>query len=164
MAIHKRHRHSNNQAADAAQPSFSYPMDPRLIEVVLETWVNQQFTYIPPGPAGTPPITVNLFDAMTDRDRNGNPTKLAFNTATARIQAAGLDLKRAVVITEAEHDNDYFMDDEEVVFVLPNVSRVKAGTLPPPPGPIPTIPATGLPPANLLDVAKLLMACTPNGI
>jgi hypothetical protein len=37
-------------------------------------------------------------------------------------------------------------DDKEVVFVLPNFNRVKNN------------------PANLLETAKLLMACTPNGI
>jgi hypothetical protein len=36
--------------------------------------------------------------------------------------------------------------DDEIVFVLPDTKRVKT------------------PPANLLDTAKLLMACTPNGI
>ena len=35
--------------------------------------------------------------------------------------------KRAVVITEAEHDNDYVMQsDNEIVFVLPNNNRVAA--------------------------------------
>jgi hypothetical protein len=56
-------------------------------------------------------------------------------------------LTRAVVITEAEHDNDYIMQsDDEIVFVLPNQNRVTAA------------------PKNLLDTAQLLMGCTPNGI
>jgi hypothetical protein len=52
------------------------------------------------------------------------------------------------VITEAEHDHDYTMqNDQEVVFVLPNPERV-----------------TPRPGQSLLDTARLLMACTPNGI
>ena len=67
---------------------------------------------------------------------------------------AHLELKSVVVITEAEHDDDYTMqDNDEVVFVLPNSSRPIA------------IPAFGQPvPAALLETAKMLMACTPNGI
>ena len=75
------------------------------------------------------------------------PTQGAVQAATKRIAAAGFDLTRAVVITEAEHDNDYVMQsDDEIVFVLPNKTRITAA------------------PKNLLDTAKLLMACTPNGI
>jgi len=74
-------------------------------------------------------------------------------TATKAVnKLAGLTLKRAVVITEAEHDSHYTMQDEdEVVFVLPNETRKPA------PAPAPTH-------AQLLETAKLLMACTPNGI
>jgi hypothetical protein len=53
----------------------------------------------------------------------------------------------AVIITEQEHDDDYTMQDpNEVVFVLPNDGRLINN------------------PAHLLNTAKLLMACTPNGI
>ena len=76
-----------------------------------------------------------------------SPTKAAVADATRRVNEAGFDLTRAVVITEAEHDSDYVMQsDDEIVFVLPNKDRLKK------------------PPTNLLDTAKLLMACTPNGI
>jgi hypothetical protein len=45
-----------------------------------------------------------------------------------------------------EHDNDHEMvEDNEVVFVLPKETRAFNGGL-------------------LLETAKLLMACTPNGI
>jgi hypothetical protein len=75
------------------------------------------------------------------------PTQRAVQDATAKIKQAGYDLERAVVITEAEHDSDYVMQsDNEIVFVLPNKNRLAS------------------PAANLLDTAKLLMACTPNGI
>ncbi len=75
------------------------------------------------------------------------PTQRAVQEATARVKKAGYDLGRAVVITEIEHDNDYIMQsDDEIVFVLPNKNRVAT------------------PAKNLLDTAKLLMGCTPNGI
>jgi hypothetical protein len=84
----------------------------------------------------------------TDRDPKTHlPTKAAVADATARVKKAGFDLTRAVVITEAEHDRDYIMQsDDEIVFVLPDKKRVAT------------------PAANLLDTAKLLMACAPNGI
>lgn len=85
---------------------------------------------------------------LLERDKKTKlPTKRAVQEATARIKKAGYDLTRAVVITEKEHDNDYLMQsDDEIVFVLPNKNRMAA------------------PAANLLDTAKLLMGCTPNGV
>ncbi len=85
---------------------------------------------------------------LLDRDSKTHlPTKRAVEEATARVKKAGYDLDRAVVITEAEHDSDYLMQsDNEIVFVLPNKNRVTA------------------PARNLLDTAKLLMGCTPNGV
>ncbi|HUL89380.1 MAG TPA: hypothetical protein VLU23_14520 [Pseudolabrys sp.] len=87
---------------------------------------------------------------LLERDpQTGNPTSDAVDAATERVKAAGYDLKCAVVITEEEHDNDYTMQKpNEVVFVLPNRNRVKSFS----------------DQARLLDTAKLLMACTPNGI
>jgi hypothetical protein len=55
-------------------------------------------------------------------------------------------LKRAVIISEKEHDDGYTMEfEDDVVFVLPRKTRLGTG-------------------ADLLNTAKLLMACTPNGI
>jgi hypothetical protein len=68
-----------------------------------------------------------------------------------RATRIGFDLKRAVVITEDEHDNDYYLNEDEVVFVLPDPDRLE-------PAPTPGRPA------NLLRTAKLLMACAPSGI
>ena len=77
----------------------------------------------------------------------------AFEVATQRIrQALNVDLKRAVVISEDEHDNDYFLDEDEVVFVLPDAGRLSPA------------PDSAHPSANLVATAKLLMACTPNRI
>jgi hypothetical protein len=60
----------------------------------------------------------------------------------------GIHLKNPTVITEGDYYNGYVAGDTaEVVFVLPDADRVDmtAGTA-------------------LLEAAKLLMACTPNGI
>jgi hypothetical protein len=76
-------------------------------------------------------------------------TANAVTQATAAINAAApnYNLQRAVIIEEKEHDAGYTMQTEnDVVFVLPRPERVD------------------LDGANLLSTAKLLMACTPNGI
>ena len=147
----KEFRRSNNKTHDAAQPVFSFPADPNLAQVIVDAWLNTNFPWTPSG--GGAVQNVPLRDALLDRNNKGNPTKKAFEVATQRIrQALNVDLKRAVVITEDEHDNDYFLDEDEVVFVLPDLGRLS-----PTPNP-------GNPSANLLATAKLLMACTPNGI
>jgi len=151
VAIHKRFRRSNNKTHDAAQPVFSFPADPNLAQVIVDAWLNTNFPWTPSG--GGAVQNVPIRDALLERNNKGNPTKKAFEVATQRIrQALNVDLKRAVVITEDEHDNDYFLDEDEVVFVLPDLGRLS-----PTPNP-------GNPSANLLATAKLLMACTPNGI
>ena len=69
--------------------------------------------------------------------------------AKASLEQRGIYLTNPVVITEAEYYHGYHLQDPDgVVFVLPNEPR------------------TGKPPAHgsLLETAKLLMACTPNGI
>jgi hypothetical protein len=71
--------------------------------------------------------------------------------STAAQQALddrGIHMSKPIVITEDEYYDGYTMTDPDgVVFVLPNGSRANA---------------TGA--HSLLEVAKLLMACTPNGI
>jgi hypothetical protein len=112
---------------DVTQPVFSYPPTNALAQVILDVWTA-------PG-------------HILDRDGQNRPTQQAVIEATQKINAAGFDLERAVIITEAEHDDDYTMqEDYEVVFVLPKRDRVINH------------------PTHLLDTAKLLMACTPNGI
>ena len=84
----------------------------------------------------------------TSGAKKGMATPLAVTQATATINAAApnFNLKRAVIIAESEHDDGYTMETEDdVIFVLPNKTRLGPG-------------------ANLLSSAKLLMACTPNGI
>jgi hypothetical protein len=69
--------------------------------------------------------------------------------AKEELALRGIYLANPVVITEDSYNNGYKMRHRnEVVFVLPNRPR----TAKPPPG------------QTLLETAKLLMACTPNGI
>ena len=130
MAIHKRVDHPTQKGVKKhlVLPAFSFEPTDELAQLVVDAWAN-------PG-------------QLLDRDTNTRlPTRAAVDDATKKVQAAGYDLTRAVVITEAEHDNDYVMQsDDEIVFVLPNKDRVKKGS------------------THLLETAKLLMACTPNGI
>ena len=130
MPIHKKvpdHTHPGEEK-HLVLPAFSFQPTDELAQLVIDAWTN-------PG-------------SLLDRDpKTKLPTKRAVAEATRRVNAAGLDLTRAVIITEAEHDNDYLMQsDDEIVFVLPNKKRMAA------------------PAANLLDTAKLLMGCTPNGV
>lgn len=132
-------------------PAFSFATDDAsatsLANMIIDAWNNVPFTFTPPGGV---PTTVPLGDTLVQRDANKLPTVLAKQTAVARVQQAGFaNLTGAVVITEAEHDNDYIMQSgDEIVFVLPDQNRV-------------TLTPTG---PTLLNTAKLLMACTPNGI
>jgi hypothetical protein len=115
---------------DITQPTLSYP-DTDLPRVIVEVWNNRRH--------------------ILDRDPGSNiPTQQAVAEATDLInRETGMALRRAVIITEEEHDKHYVMqDDDEIVFVLPNPTR--------------TIP--GASQHQLLESAKLLMACTPNGI
>jgi hypothetical protein len=73
------------------------------------------------------------------------------NNAKQLLQERGFYLENPVVITEDQYNNHYKMRDEnEVIFVLPNETRVAADDAP---GEV-----------DLLETAKLLMAITPNGI
>jgi hypothetical protein len=90
-----------------------------------------------------------ILDRINAGSNKGCATPDAVTQATTAINAAapGYNLQRAVIISEEEHDNGYTMETpDDVVFVLPNKTRVDL---------------TG---SGLLDTAKLLMACTPNGI
>ncbi|HSE37753.1 MAG TPA: hypothetical protein VLG74_10645 [Blastocatellia bacterium] len=134
MAIRKKVKKGKHSTdTDVTIPAFSY--DPsKLAPVIVAIWND---------PNPTPTVLA--------RDGQGRPTTAAVNAAKALINTSATDFKleHPVVITEAEHDDDYTMSDpNEVVFVLPNKPRVLAGAN-----------AT-----ELLETAKLLMACTPNGI
>jgi hypothetical protein len=155
MAVLKVHPKTKEHLV---MPAFSFatdsanPVATGLANMIIDAWNNVSFTFTPPGGVAT---TVNLRDALLQRDTDLLPTTLAVQTATARANGAGLGLTRAVVITEAEHNNDYVMQsDDEIVLVLPDERRAIIPTpFPAPPYPTP-----------LLNTAKFLMACTPNGI
>ena len=135
MAIHKKVPDPAHpgETIHLVIPEFSFatntPAANNIAQLIVDAWAEG---------AGSP---------LLARDGQGLPTGGAVQEATRRVRAAGLDLTRAVVITEAEHGNDYIMQsDSEIVFVLPDKGRV--------------VPNAG----HLLDTAKFLMACTPNGI
>ncbi|WP_141688048.1 hypothetical protein [Bradyrhizobium paxllaeri] len=121
-------------------PSFSFSPNDGLAEMIVEAWSNEDFRS-------------KLLERETPLNPGDSPkpTDIAVQIATSSVNARGFNLKRAVVISELEHDRDnYVMQDaNEVVFVLPDQTRI------------------GTPFASrssLLDTARLLMACTPNGI
>jgi hypothetical protein len=116
-------------------PEFSMPATavPGIAQVIVNAWQNHP-----------------SLNKILERDQpgpQGVATPDAVAQATTAINAAlpGYSLKRAVIISEEEHDRGYTMETtDDVVFVLPSFTRVNG--------------------ANLLETAKLLMACTPNGI
>jgi hypothetical protein len=78
---------------------------------------------------------------------NGTPA-VRMNNARTVLAARGINLTNPIVLTETEFNEGWDRDVvDQVVFVLPDPSRatMTAGT-------------------PLLETAKLLMACTPNGI
>jgi hypothetical protein len=84
-----------------------------------------------------------FYDQLTKGSENARST-----AAKRALDDRGVHMAKPIVITEDEFYEGYTMTDNDgVVFVLPNGSRADA---------------TGG--HSLLEVAKLLMACTPNGI
>jgi len=115
-------------------PEFAMPSDavPGIAQVIVNIWT------------GAPGL-----DQIMKRDAHGFATQAAVDQATAAINTAAptFNLKRAVIISEKEHDDGYTMEFEnDVVFVLPRPERVNLNG------------------GSLVNSAKLLMACTPNGI
>ena len=127
----------NKGALVMTVPEFAMPPDAvsGIAQVIVDAWQNKP--------------TLNLIlDRITAGPKKGMASGQAVQQATDAINQAapGYHLKRAVIISEDEHDAGYTMETpDDVVFVLPNVTRLNAAV-------------------NLLDTAKLLMACTPNGI
>jgi hypothetical protein len=114
---------------EATVPTFGFDSS-ELAELIVQAWTDDQFR-----------------KTLLNR-KNGKPTNAAIKAATAAVNARGLNLKRAVVISEEEHDRHYRMQSpDEVVFVLPDVARIANAKSGP-----------------LLETARLLMTCTPNGI
>jgi hypothetical protein len=119
-------------------PEFAMPPDavPGIAQVIVNAWNGD--------------ASLNkILDRVQSGPTKGVATTDAVTQATDAINAAapGFNLKRAVIISEHEHDDGYTMEfEDDVVFVLPRKERVNL---------------TG---SHLLESAKLLMACTPNGI
>src|SRR5262249_52536181 len=134
--VKKRRHRDGEQDELVAQPSFSYPATTELANLVVDAWSNVSFQ-------GNP-----LRDSLLDRKQNtGEPTQRALDTAKDRLRIANIDLVRPVVISEQEHDDGWVSEDPtEIVFVLPNFQRRDQNG------------------AHLVETAKVLMACTPNGI
>jgi hypothetical protein len=128
----KRPAETGKAIRDVTQPSISYSNE-GLANLIVKVWT-----------------TKSIEDDVLERNAKGVPTANAVTKATDLVNTeTGMKLKRAVIITEEEHDNDYTMqNDDEVVFVLPNEGRVVAAASQ----------------AERLETAKMLMACTPNGI
>ncbi len=123
---------------DLTVPEFAMPPDavPGIAQVIVDAW------------NGAASLN-KILDRVQSGAKKGMATPDAVTQATTAINAANpkYNLQRVVIITEDEHDSGYTMETEDdVVFVLPKKSRVDL---------------TG---ASLLNSAKLLMACTPNGI
>jgi hypothetical protein len=120
-----------DQAKTKGVTIFAYRPSDLLAQMIVDAWVDDTFR-----------------DQLTERNADGTATELAKVSARSSLAARGLYLQSAVVITEDEFDNHHSLnDDDEVVFVLPNLSRV--------------VPRPG---QSLLETARLLMAATPNGI
>ena len=125
MAIYK------DKAKSKGVTIFSYAPNDNLAQMIVDAWVDDLFR-----------------DSLTERKTDGTATDMAKNVARSSLAARGIYLKSAVVITEKEYDDHHVLnDDDEVVFVLPNDSRV-----------------TPRPGQSLLETARLLMAATPKGI
>jgi hypothetical protein len=120
---------ANDVSLEVTVPTFTFD-NAGLAELIVEAWTKPQFR-----------------NKLLQRDKDKKVTAAAAKAATDAVNARGFNLKRAVVITESEHDHHYMMQTpDEVVFVLPDPSRIAN-------------------PSNaLLETARLLMTCTPNGI
>jgi hypothetical protein len=120
---------ANDVSLEVTVPTFTFD-NAGLAELIVEAWTKPQFR-----------------NRLLQRDKDKKVTAAAAKAATDAVNARGFNLKRAVVITESEHDHHYTMQTpDEVVFVLPDPSRIAN-------------------PSNaLLETARLLMTCTPNGI
>jgi hypothetical protein len=129
----------DNQEQRVAE--FSYQSD-ALADLIVQTWNNTNTLYTR---LMTPPIA------------NAGAETTRMREAKIELAKRGIILKEPLVISEDEYYAGYTMSSNDgVVFVLPNATRVDAHAT-----------NTGTPPpagTPLLEAAKLLMACTPNGI
>ena len=124
-----------NVDADIKVADFSYQNDDIAKEIIVKAWSDPVF----------------LATLLGDQTPNHvqQPAEItaritAAVTALSALPNKPVTLKSAIVLTEAEYNEGWDVDDQDqVVFVLPRRER-----------------ATG----NLLETAKMLMACVPNRI
>ena len=130
-----KHKRPGMHDPDVKLADFSYQNDDIAKEIIVKGWGDAVFL-------GT------LLGDQTPGHLQ-SPAEIAARvtaavTALSALPIKPVTLKSAIVLTEAEYDDGWDSDDpDQVVFVLPNRSR-----------------ASG----NLLETAKMLMACVPNGI
>lgn len=94
-----------------------------------------------------------IVEAWSDQSFNTKLTQGSNNSRSSEAKRVladrGIYMAQPIVITEQEYDDGFVWDpDDGVVLVLPNKSRTS------------TTPAN----QSLVETAKLLMACVPNGI
>lgn len=135
-----RKKHPTNPSLEMTVPEFAMPPDAvsGIADLIVDIWQHPN-----------DPKYNKLMDRVTVPNIGKVASPDAVKQATAAINAAapGYKLNRAVIIKEEEHDAGYTMEQpDDVVFVLPRASRVNLAG------------------GNLAATAKLLMACTPNGI
>jgi hypothetical protein len=118
---------SNDPDPDTRVADFAYE-NVSLAELIVDAWRNDNFK-----------------DSLI---QGNNSARSA--AAKQALSARGIHLSKPIIITESEYDNGFVWEnaDDNVVFVLPNESRIAAA---------PTSQA-------LIETARLLMAYVPNGI
>lgn len=136
MTIYRRRR-GGERAAQAERAGLAADGGPDRIAVADVSYQSDALAQ----------IIVNAWVKREYKERLLDKTDRAF--ARTELAKRGIYVDNPVIIEEDEYWDDYTQDDDnEVVFVLPNKRRV----------------ATDAPQHSLLETAKLLMACVPNGI
>jgi hypothetical protein len=122
------HKRPSQHDPDFKQADFSYQNDD-IAAIIVRAWTDSGFRDgLLVGDTATPSIP--------ERTANAKAALLNCNPP--------IDLVSPIVLSEAEYDGGWDMDNpNQVVFVLPNRGRQSN---------------------DLLETAKLLMACVPNGI
>ena len=130
-----KHKRPHSTDPDVKLADFSYQNDDIASEIIVRGWGDAVFLGKLLG--DQTPGHVQSPQEIADRIT-------AAVTALSALPNKPVTLKSAIVLTEDEYNEGWNVDDQDqVVFVLPNRTR-----------------ATG----NLLETAKMLMACVPNGI
>ena len=129
-----KHKRPGMHDPDVKLADFSYQNDDIAKEIIVKAW----------GDLFSSPRCWEIKHQDTATTSGDYCPHHCRRNGASALPIKPVTLKSAIVLTEAEYDDGWDSDDpDQVVFVLPNRSR-----------------ATG----NLLETAKMLMACVPNGI